>query len=139
MPKEVFVSHASPDREFVGRLTEVLRRHGVPFWYSQTNIRGGQQWHDEIGAALARCDWFILVLSPDAVDSRWVKSELLYSLRQERFDRHIIPVMYRECSYDLLSWTLAGMQMVDFRASFDDGCRELLRTWGIGYVPSRTQ
>ena len=137
MPDEVFVSHSSHDHAFVRRLVDVLRGHGVPHWYSDTNLRGGQQWHDEIGAALGRCDWFVVVLSPDAVDSRWVKSELVYSLRQDRLDNRIVPILHRPCSYDALSWTLAGMQIVDFTESFDAGCRDLLRTWGIGYAGSR--
>jgi len=37
--------------------------------------------------------------------------------------------------HDDLSWTLASLQMVDFREDFDQGCRELLRIWGIGYAP----
>ena len=28
------------------------------------------------------------------------------------------------------------MQMIDFSHSFDDGCRDLLRVWGIGYAPA---
>ena len=67
MPNEVFLSHSSADRAFTARLADVLQRHGVPVWYSDTSIRGAQQWHDEIGAALRRCDWLALVLSPDAV------------------------------------------------------------------------
>lgn len=110
---------------------EVLRSHGVPFWYSDANIQGGQQWHDEIGAAPGR--WVIVLLSPDAVRSRWVKSELLYSLRQERLDERIVPLLVQDCAFDDLSWTLGGMQMIDFRCDFDGGCRNLLRTWGIGY------
>ena len=69
MPNEVFLSHASADRAFVASLADVLRRHGVPVWYSDVNIRGAKQWHDEIGAALRRCDWMVLALSPVAVAS----------------------------------------------------------------------
>ena len=75
MPNEVFLSHSSADRAFVARLANVLRSHGIPVWYSDTDIRGAQQWHDEIGSALKRCDWLVLILSPDAVASKWVKSE----------------------------------------------------------------
>lgn len=67
MPRETFISHASPDRAFVERLVAMLGRHGVPFWYSDTNIQGGQQWHDEIGAALRRCDWVVVCLRPPCV------------------------------------------------------------------------
>ena len=56
MPDEVFLSHSSLDQPFVTSLIEVLRRHGVPVWDSRTNIVGAQQWIDEIGSALVRCD-----------------------------------------------------------------------------------
>ena len=134
MPKEVFLSHSSKDRAFVRTLVKVLRRHGVPVWYSETSIRGAQQWHDEIGKALGRCDWFVLVLSPDAVDSMWVKRELSYSLNQSRFEGKIVPLVHRRCSHDNLSWILSTIQMIDFTRSFEDGCRDLLRIWGIGYA-----
>lgn len=67
MPTEVFVSHSHADQPFTERLVGVLGAHQIPYWYSEAHIRGGQQWHDEIGNALQRCDWFALVLSPDAV------------------------------------------------------------------------
>ena len=54
VPTEVFLSHSSNDRIFVERLADVLRAHGVPYWYSETNIVGARMWHDEIGAALNR-------------------------------------------------------------------------------------
>ena len=135
LPREVFLSHSGRDREFATELAEVLRRHGVPVWYSRTNILGAQQWHDEIGAALKRCHWFIIVLSPHAVRSMWVKNELLFALNHRRFRNKIIPLLYRSCRYERLSWTLSNFEIIDFRASVEDGCRELLRVWGLGYAP----
>ena len=76
MPTEVFVSHSHVDQDFAERLVGVLRRHRIPVWYSDTDIQGAQQWHDEIGRALQRCDWFIVVLSPESVASMWVKRDL---------------------------------------------------------------
>lgn len=133
MPKEVFLSHSSRNRRFVDRLAVVLRDHGVPVWYSRTSLKGAQQWHDEIGAALARCDWFIVVLSPSSVKSKWVKRELLFTLREDRYEDRIVPLLHRKCSSDTLSWTLSSFQSVSFLGSFEDGCRELLRVWGIGF------
>lgn len=133
LPQEIFLSHSDRDRQFVMELADMLRRHGLPVWYSRTNIRGARQWHDEIGAALNRCDWFVLVLSPSAVESIWVKRELLFSLEQERFEGKIIPVLFRPCDYERLSWTLSAIQMIDFTQTFDQGCRDLLRVWGLGY------
>ena len=133
LPQEVFLSHSSTDRDFAERLVQTLHSHGVPTWFSRTNIVGAQQWHDEIGAALRRCDWLVLVLSPDSVESIWVKRELQYALQQNRFENKIVPLISSACDHERLSWTLSSLQMIDFTGSFQEGCRELLRIWGLGY------
>ncbi|HKV10889.1 MAG TPA: toll/interleukin-1 receptor domain-containing protein [Thermoanaerobaculia bacterium] len=132
-PTEVFLSHSSEDRLFASTLGDLLEGHGIPYWYSQRDILGAQQWHDEIGKALARCDWFLLVLSPAAVASKWVKHELLYALQEKPYEDHIVIVEHQPADYKKLSWTLRNFQWVDFRQDFADGCRELLRIWGRGY------
>jgi hypothetical protein len=133
LPNEVFLSHSDQDREFATSIIEMLRRRGIPVWYSRTNILGAQQWHDEIGAALQRCDWFAVILSPNSVESQWVKRELLYALQQSRFENKIIPILYQPCDYNRLSWTLSIFQTIDFTGAVDEGGRQLLRIWGLGY------
>ena len=134
-PKEVFLSHASGDRRFADKLAQTLRQHGVRVWYSRTHLRGAQQWQDEIGLALRRCDWFVVILSPRAVKSMWVKRELSYALIQRRFQNRIVPVLHRQCDYEKLHWALASSQMVDLTGDFACGCRDLLRTWGLRATP----
>jgi hypothetical protein len=131
--REVFLSHSSKDHDFVTRLARVLKRHKIRYWYSATHIAGAKQWHDEIGDALARCDWFLVVLTPDSVRSPWVKRELLYALSEERYSERIIPVLRKPCEYSRLSWTLPEFQIVDLTGNFDVGCRQLLRVWGVEY------
>ena len=139
LPREVFLSHSTKDRPFAERIAAVLRHHAVPVWYSATNIVGAKQWHDEIGKALARCDWFIVVLSPHSIKSMWVKRELLYALNDSRYDSRIIPISHKPCNHMDLSWTLGGFEFVDFTTAFDEGCRSLLRVWGLGYKLERTK
>ena len=133
LPQEVFLSHSSLDRQFANDLAAIMRRHGVPVWYSQSNIVGAQQWQAEIGAALRRCDWFVVILSPQSVNSMWVKRELSYALEQNRLENRIVPVSYQPADYELLHWTLSIFQKIDFTGAFDDGCVDLLRVWGLGY------
>jgi hypothetical protein len=135
LPTEIFLSHASPDREVADRLAGTLRRHDLPVWYSPTDILGAQQWHDEIGAALGRCDWFALLLTRASVESMWVKRELTFALQQNRYESHIVPLLVEPCEYGRLSWVLPGLQVIDMHTDFEEGCRQLLRLWGIGYRP----
>lgn len=132
-PREVFLSHSHKDHPFTQKLAAMLRRHGIPCWYAETSIRGAAQWHREIGDALQRCDWFIVVLTPDAVASTWVERELIYALRKERYNGRVIPLLRKDCDYESLSWTLPALQIIDIRKKHADGYRELLRVWGIGY------
>ncbi|HVP55225.1 MAG TPA: toll/interleukin-1 receptor domain-containing protein [Candidatus Eisenbacteria bacterium] len=133
--RKVFLSHSSKDRAFVLRLTKVLDRHRVSYWYSASHIFGAKQWHDEIGRALAQCNWFLVVLTPNAVRSHWVKRELLYALNEIRYNEKIIPLLYKPCNHSRLSWTLGEFEFADFVGDFEQSCQNLLRIWRIKYKP----
>jgi len=133
--RKVFLSHSAADRSFVIRLTQVLKRHRVKYWYSARHIKGAQEWHDAIGRGLDECNWFLLVLTPAAVRSLWVKRELAFALRQRRYNEHIIPVLLRNCEFQYLSWTLDEFEFIDFTSDFPSACRQLLRVWQIAYEP----
>jgi hypothetical protein len=131
LPTEIFLSHATQDRAMAQRLAHTLARHGIPVFFSPQNILGAQQWQNEILGALQRCDWFVVLLSPDAINSMWVKREVAFALQDLRYEDHIIPLQYRECDLKSLQW-LSLFQMIQFTGDFADGCRNLLRVWGLG-------
>lgn len=130
-PREVFVSHSNTDRSIASEFVRVLRQHGIKVWFSPIHIHGAQQWHDEIGRALDRCDWFIVLLTPASVRSNWVQREYLYALNDARYRSRITPVLIKTCSYQRLSWTIDQIQFVDFRKSRGEGFRRVLQRWGI--------
>lgn len=132
-PQELFLSHSDRDRRFAANLVRALQRHDIRVWFSRRSIVGAQQWHDEIGAALRRCDWFAIILSPNSVRSEWVKHELMFALNHRRFRGRIVPILYRPCDYESLSWTLSGFQMINFSRSSAVGYRDLMRVWNIDY------
>ena len=130
-PTEVFLSHSSHDHDMAERVVLTLRDHGVPAFFSPANILGAQQWQDEILQALERCDWFLVLLSPEAVESMWVKREVAYALADRRYENKIAPLNHRACDWGSLRW-LKIFQVVDVQGDFRDSMRELLRIWGIG-------
>lgn len=132
-PKEIFLSHSSQDKEFALQVVEVLRSHGLAVWYAPFNIIGAQQWQDEIGAALERCDWFVIILSPNAATSMWVKREISHAISEPRLVNNIVPLRFVECEVKSLSWVLPQYQTIDFTASLEDGFTQLLRVWGMGF------
>lgn len=91
-PTEVFISHSSVDQVPASRLAAILVAHGIPVFDSPRNIVGAQQWQDEILKAMKRCDWFVVLLSPDSVESMWVRREIAFALREKRYENHIVPL-----------------------------------------------
>lgn len=134
LPREVFLSHASPDRPLAGRIAGILQHHGISTWFAPTDIVGARQWQDEIGQALRRCDWFLILLSPASVASMWVRRELQYALNQARYHERIIPILAEPCDVESLSWVLSSIQQIDcFHHSEEAACEEILRVWGIDF------
>jgi TIR domain len=134
--REIFLSHASQDHDKALRLRQILVAHGLRVWFSPHHIQGAQQWHDEIGEALARCDWFALLLTPNSTKSMWVKRELKYALIERRYANRIVPMLFRKCDFKALSWTLPQFQMIDFTDNYWQACDDLLRIWRKRLKPS---
>lgn len=113
----MFLSHSSADQAFTTKLASELRRHGIRSWYSEQHIIGSEQWHDAIGKALARCDWLIVILTPNAVASQWVKHEVLYAFRKKHLRTRVVPLMLKKCDPEKLSWALPNFQISPSAAS----------------------
>ena len=54
-------------------------------------------------------------------------------------EERIVPVLYRECDSDRLSWVLRSFQRVDFTVNFERGARDLLRIWRKRYRASHAR
>lgn len=134
----IFVSHSHTDDEFGLRLVADLggRLGDDAVWYdSSGGLHGGDEWWNRIVAELTARNTFIVIFSPDAVDSAWVRDEIniAWTLRN-RLGTRIIPVLWRPC--DLRAdWLL--LQSVSFEAprAYEDALQELLSVLGIPNVP----
>jgi hypothetical protein len=112
----IFVSYSRGDWEgFVSDLVKRLTDKGFRIWIDQDLIVGGDEWMDTIGEALDICKVLVLVMSPEALESRYVKMEYRYFVNH---DKRIVPILYREV--DRIPFELCTTQYVDFKGSAKD-------------------
>jgi len=123
--RRIFLSYSSQDGEFVERLAADLRKCGVAVWKDDRELAVGESLSDEIGNAIAGSLWFGIVLSPDAVASRWVRLELdtAIALEVETGAVKVLPIRYRSCE---IPATLRGKKRADFDLSYEKGLSDLL-------------
>lgn len=91
---KVFISHASGDRRFAASLGEALASAGLRVWEPHA-LHPGDNWALESGKALDAADAIIVLLSPDAVASEWVRREIEFAISSPRFKGRLIPVLVR--------------------------------------------
>lgn len=114
MPKDIFISYSRRDQEFVTRLASDLDAQVTGVWFDQSTIQIGENWHDEIMEGIRDCKAFILVLSPDSVESRYVREELNKALE---LGKPIFPILYRPAQWkDEIDSLVREVQTLDLRA-----------------------
>ena len=102
-PRQIFLSHANQDAEFARRLADDLELEGWHVWLAPDSIAPGEQWAGAIERGLATSAVFMLVLSPDAVASRWVQTEMNVAIAlQHEQEMAIVPLLFRPCKQPLL-------------------------------------
>jgi hypothetical protein len=80
----IFISHASKDDPLVRELRFALEGHGLTVWVDSRNLRGGSKLAPEIEQAIETARQVIVALSPNTINSPWVRKEIQQALAVEK-------------------------------------------------------
>ena len=111
--RQVFISAAKSDNAWARDLSERLEKAGIDTWVPVAEILPGANWSREIGRALDRADAMVVLVSPDAMKSDWVRREIQFALGEERFENRLIPVQVRRTPSDDIPWILRELQWAE--------------------------
>nr|HPJ39660.1 DUF1883 domain-containing protein [Spirochaetota bacterium] len=74
---DVFISHASEDKEAVARpLAEILRKLGLKVWYDEFELKIGDSLRRKIDKGLAKSKFGVVILSTSFIGKGWPNYEL---------------------------------------------------------------
>ena len=88
MPKEVFISYSSLDRDWAEQICKVLEINKISYWIAPDCIPGGSNYTTEIPLGIKRCVVFMLLVTNNSVQSPWVRKELDTAITEKKL---IIP------------------------------------------------
>lgn len=97
----VFISHSNLDNEFTEGLVADLKKLGAEVWVDFEQIASGD-FAASINSGLGSCEWVVLVMTPNAIESPWVTNEInaavnLYTKKKRV--RGVIPLVARDCTH----------------------------------------
>jgi hypothetical protein len=113
-----FISYSRANSNFVVRLAKDLKAAGHDVWLDQLDIPKGARWDDELENALRTCTTFLIILSPESIESQNVKDEIGYAIDA---GKHILPIMIKQCE---IPFRLRRFQYVDFTNEAHDEYEE---------------
>jgi hypothetical protein len=96
----LFLCHASEDKEFVRKLKRSLEHKGVSkVWIDEGELLVGDSLLQKIQNGIELTKYFGVVLSPAAMQSKWVRRELEMAMDKETEsdDVVVLPLLYKPC------------------------------------------
>ncbi len=118
--KTLFISYSRKNKEIALELAQRLQEQGVAVWLDLLNLEPGTHWDIAIQNALEEANAVLVLLSPPAVASTYVLSEIDCALEQKK---KIVPLLLEECRVPLL---LRRVQYIDCNQSLEEGFLVLL-------------
>lgn len=120
--RRVFISYSSRDRKDALDLKALLESHGCEVWMDFFDIQPTMQLGAQLSDNVKRAEVVCLLLSPTAVASKWVRTEIEHALAQAEDGLRILPVLLRPCDIPDLLDELVG---IDATAGLDNEATRL--------------
>lgn len=129
-PHQFFISHTHEDAETAQRLANDLRSFGCKIWMAPDSIQPGEKWAEAIGRGLEESGVFLLLLSPEAIASSWVRTETNAAIElNHNGEMRLFPLLLRNCKVPILLRTYQHISLQDgYKQGFS-------RLWQILYPP----
>lgn len=111
-PYNLFISHASEDENYAGRLAKALEYLGLKIWFAPLSLKVGDKLLDSINAGLMASEYGLLLISPEYIEKQWTSYELDVLHRQHiETDKKLFPLWHGVEKAQLDSWnpSLSGI------------------------------
>lgn len=106
----IFLSYAHDDRNKAEEVIKHLATQPNFHVFTANQMSAGENWKDRIKKELAKSDFFLVLLSPTSIRSKWVQFELGAAWGLDKF---IIPIVTSRDLVSKLPVKLAGTAVVE--------------------------
>ncbi len=128
---DLFISHASEDKDFVRPFAEALRAQRLAVWFDEFELKPGMGLRESIDQGLLSSRFGLVVLSPAFFAKSWPRWELdgLVQLAHSRLEPTLLPIWHKVGHSDVTAFSPSLANIIAI-PSFEDPDRattEVLR------------
>lgn len=127
---KIFLSHNSFDKDTVEAIGSWLTNKGLSVWIDKWSMSAGDSLIEKVAEGIESSDKLVVFLSPDSVNSNWVKKEvatgLILELAEEKGlgSKFVIPALLKTCKIPIMLRDKIYANFSD--KPFENACEELL-------------
>jgi hypothetical protein len=123
-----FISYSTKDEAFAQRLHSRMCDEGLRVWLAPEDVPGGKKLHEPSDEAIRVFDKLLLVLSPNSMNSAWVKTEIRQArkIEIEEGQRKLFPIGLVDFE-TLRDWECFDADSGTEHDAFEEGFARLLR------------
>lgn len=127
----VFITYARPEwQSIIVPMMALMQDAGLKIWVDQYLIQGGDDWMIAVEQALSECKLLVVVVSPEALESRYTRLAYRYFFNREK---PIVPVLYApvdDMPLELKKHSIVNYNSADRKKTFDELIAEVKRLKG---------
>lgn len=116
----VFISYAREDRASVEPVRQKLKANGFAAWVDVKGLQGGDQWKKEIERNIDAAVALLVAVTPDSVESKWVKFEVQKAIH---LGKTVVPLIMRPATLPVF---LEDIHAIDLTDNYDHGMDALV-------------
>jgi hypothetical protein len=119
---DVFISYSHNNTDIMQRLKKYLKKKNINVWTDEGLEPGTPSWKKAIEKELKDAICLIVLLSPEAKESEWVRRELSYA---ETYRIPIVPIWVSGDTQESIPIDLIDSQRIDIRENYKAGKSEI--------------
>jgi TIR domain len=89
---QLFISYAQKDIGLASTLSERLSQEGLKVWTANDKIHPGDNWATKIGQALDESDLMLVLLTPGAMESDWLRQEIEFAIGSRKYEGRVFAI-----------------------------------------------
>lgn len=93
---QVYLSHTEIDQPLADEIRKALTDAGLEVWDAGRELLPGDNFAQKIADALKSSKAMVVLITPEAIASEWLKREVGYALGSPAYANRVFPVLARD-------------------------------------------
>lgn len=80
----IFISYSKKNKDYAYQLADFFQENGFDIWLDNQKIESGVNWWNAIVKGLQGCSAFVVLMTPESLNSEWVQREVFLALEGKK-------------------------------------------------------